>query len=75
MNELLEILTSMEHVIKRRWSRREIHRCARRGRAGSLKVGSLRHDVYCSPLHGMTIHEWNAHHTCPHGTRREVQRR
>ena len=32
--ELLETLTSMEHLISRRWSRREICRCARCGRAG-----------------------------------------
>ena len=31
----------MGHVIKRRWSRREIYRCARCGRAGSLQSWKL----------------------------------
>ena len=31
-----DTLASMEHAIKRRWTKREIYRCAKCGRAGSL---------------------------------------
>ena len=41
-NDLLETPRHQwEHAIKRRWSRREIYRCARCGRAGNPKTGNL----------------------------------
>ena len=41
INELLETLASMEHAVKSRSSKREICRCARCSRAGSLQSWKL----------------------------------
>ena len=59
-NELLETIASMGHLIRRRWDRREIYRCARCGRAGCLQRGGLSSRRVPQSWHGTTIDGWKS---------------